>query len=210
MVYTIITVFLFILGIITFIPRFKRVINSNQLGINFFLTLIATLIGVLLAISITNYENKQKEKTDVIKLINAGSSSVKIVLEYSEALITYFDTLPNDNNLRDTFYDNNPIPYPDFLSTFLTQTIVYRNLSEPTLLYLNTLLINLKKSHSTHPALYVALLKQAEEVLKAETDFQKGNLTEQQISQKLAQLQTLISDAQLKNTVIEVKAATVD
>ena len=72
MVYTIITVFLFILGIITFIPRFKRVINSNQLGINFFLTLIATLIGVLLAISITNYENKQKETTDVIKLITAG------------------------------------------------------------------------------------------------------------------------------------------
>ena len=96
MVYTIITVFLFILGIITFIPRFKRVINSNQLGINFFLTLTATLIGVLLAISITNYENKQKEKTDVIKLINARFSSVKIVLEYSEALITYFDTLPND------------------------------------------------------------------------------------------------------------------
>ncbi|MCG9758981.1 hypothetical protein L1D50_07660, partial [Pseudoalteromonas sp. Isolate6] len=53
-----------------------------SLGINFLLTLIATLVGVLLAI--TDYEAEQKEKQDVVKLLMSSISSVKTCYEYSE------------------------------------------------------------------------------------------------------------------------------
>ncbi len=146
MLYLILTILLCFLGAFTFIPKFKSVIERYSIGMNFFLTLIATLVGVLLAISITNYEAKQKEKQDIIKLLKSSISSVETCYEYSEELIEYFNKLPKEDELKAEFYLKNPPPYPEYLDTFLMQNIVSKNLSGTTLSELNEYLINLKRS----------------------------------------------------------------
>ena len=87
MLYIILTILLCFLGVFTFIPKFKSVIERYSVGINFFLTLVATLVGVLLAISITNYEAKQ------IGWMSAFGKKLCLPLEGSDS------TLCEDTNI---------------------------------------------------------------------------------------------------------------
>jgi len=188
MLYILFTIFLCLLGVFTFIPKFKSAIERHSVGINFFLTLIATLVGVLLAISITNYESKQKEKQDVIKLLKSSISSVETCYDYSEELIEYFNKLPKEDNLRVEFYLKNPPPYPDYLDTFLMQNIVSQNLSETGLSALNEYLINLKRSRTYNAPLYLDVLEQTLALLKLEVAYQKGHIDEGQLDTELTAL----------------------
>lgn len=182
MLYLILTLVLTLLGAFTFLPNFKGAIERNSTGINFFLTLIATLIGVLLAISITDYENKQKEQQDVIKLLNSAITSVDTCYDYSEELIEYFAQLPPDDGSKLNFYEKNPPPYPDYLDTFLMQTLVSKNLSGSTLNKLNENLINLKRSRSHNAQLYLYLLAQTLKLLELEVAFQTGTINQEQLT----------------------------
>ncbi len=193
MLYLIFTIVLCFLGVFTFIPKFNSVIERHSVGINFFLTLIATLVGVLLAISITNYEEKQKEKQDVIKLLKSSISSVETCYEYSEELIEYFNKLPKEDELRVEFYVKNPPPYPDYLDTFLMQNIVSKNLSETTLSELNEYLINLKRSRTFNAPLYLKVLKQTLKLLEFEVAYQKGHINKAQLAIELSALNSILT-----------------
>lgn len=176
MFYIIITIGLLFFSAFTFLPRFKSFVENYSLGINFFLTLIATLIGVLLAISITNYDSERKEKQDVIKLLESSINSVEASLIYTEQLIEYFDKLPEKDEMRKDFYLNNPLPYPDYLDTFLMQSMINRNLSGTVLSTLNINLINLKRTRTSNYAVYLSLLNNVIEILKLEVSFQNAEI----------------------------------
>ena len=195
MLYIVLTVVLSFLGVFTFVPKFKSVIERHSVGINFFLTLIATLVGVLLAIYINNYETAQKEKQEVIKLLTSTKASVETCYDYSEELIEYFDTLPKDDPTKADFYAKNPPPYPDYLDIFLTQNIVSKNLSEASLSELNEYIINLKRSRTFNASLYLTLLEQTLGLLDLEVSYQKGTLTEVQLDEKLTQLSSSVTTA---------------
>ncbi|GMM69482.1 hypothetical protein MTsDn1_27770 [Alteromonas sp. MTD1] len=195
MLYIIFTALLCFLGIFTFIPKFKSVIERHDVGINFFLTLIATLVGVLLAISFTNYEAEQKEKHDVIKLLNSSISSVKTCYEYSEELSEFFNSLPEEDSLRDEFYIKNPPPYPDYLDTFLMQNIVSKNLSGTTLSELNEYLINLKRSRTFNAPLYLKVLEQTLKLLELEVAFQKDIISEVQLDAEISELNDILTSS---------------
>lgn len=188
MFYTIITVGLIFLSAFIFLPQFRYITDRYSLGINFFLTLIATLVGVLLAISITNFEEEQKEKQDVIKLITSSISSVETCHEYTEVLIDYFEKLPEDDSSKAEFYVKNPPPYPEYLDTFLMQNIVSKNLSGAVLSDLNELLINLKRSRNNNASLYLTTLGQAVELLALELSFQRGKINEKQLNMELDEI----------------------
>ncbi|MCW8093159.1 hypothetical protein [Alteromonas sp. ASW11-130] len=175
-----------------FLPKFKGIIERYSLGINFFLTLIATLVGVLLAISITNYEDKKKEKKDVIKLLSSSISSVETCHEYTKILIEYFEELPDENVSKADFYAKNPPPYPAYLDTLLMQNIVSKNLSGAALSDLNELLINLKRSRDNNATLYLKVLEQTLNLLKLEISFQKEIIDETQLSKKMNEINTLL------------------
>ena len=193
MLYIILTILLCFLGVFTFIPKFKSVIERYSVGINFFLTLVATLVGVLLAISITNYEAKQKEKQDVIKLLKSSISSVQTCYEYSAELVEYFNELPKEDALKTDFYIKNPPPYPEYLDTFLTQNIVSKNLSGTTLSDLNEYLINLKRSRTLNAPLYLKLLEQTLKLLELEVTYQKGHINEAQLDIELSALDDVLT-----------------
>ena len=63
------------------------------------------------------------------------------------------------------FHSINPLPYPEYLNTFMMQTIVSRNLSGSVLSELNELLINLKRGRQKSTLLYMPLLKYTLNVL---------------------------------------------
>ena len=191
MFYTIITILLIFISFIIFLPKFKSATEQYSLGINFILTLIATLVGVLLAISITNYESDRKEKQDVIKLLNSAITAVETCQGYSEELIEYFINLPDSDNLKQEFYVKNPLPYPTYLDTLLMQSIVSKNLSGAALTELNQLLINLKRSRQNNSSLYLIALSQAIKVLSLEIAFQNHEITEHQLNAQLDNIGTI-------------------
>jgi hypothetical protein len=170
-----------------------HVIERYSVGINFFLTLVATLVGVLLAISITNYEAKQKEKQDVIKLLQSSISSVETCYEYSEELIEYFNKLPKEDELKAEFFLKNPPPYPEYLDTFLMQNIVSKNLSGTTLSDLNEYLINLKRSRTYNAPLYLKVLEQTLKLLEFEMAYQKGHINEAQLDLQLSAIEKILT-----------------
>lgn len=127
----------------------KIKINKNT-WTSFFLTLIATLAGVVIGIWLTNSGIRSKEKEDTIKLLNTA----KIVLENTK---TYTNTLTNTilNLEKDTInYTkesiqaiklSNPIPYPVLLETILSNDLFSKNVSEFTHKSVFIRLLNIKK-----------------------------------------------------------------
>ena len=89
MFYALITIGLIVVSAFVFLPRFRTVTERYSLGVNFFLTLIATLVGVLIAILISNYEQAKKETADVVKLLHASIASIETCHQYSEALLEF-------------------------------------------------------------------------------------------------------------------------
>jgi len=188
-IYIVLTSIFVFIGLFTFMPRLQKTLQNYNLGINYFLTLIATLVGVLLAIAITNYEESQKEKRDLIKLLNASIESVDTSYDYTHELLNYQVKLKDNDKSKDDFFKRNPAPYPDYLDTFIMQNIVSKNLSDLVLSDLNALLINLKVSKNTSVPLYVKFLKQTIKTLELEVLFQKGQLTKSELEKKLEQLE---------------------
>ena len=177
MIYAALVVVLSLLGAFTFFPRFKPTIERYQTGINFFLTLLATLIGVILAISISEYEAKQTEKEKVIKLLSAAVSSVQQSRQYTSEIIRYFDSLSDEKPDEETFYERNRPPFPEYLDVFVSYEIVSTNLSGTTLSDLNEYLINLKRSQSIDAHVYLDVLDKTQRLLLLEIDFQKGAIS---------------------------------
>ncbi|CCQ11566.1 hypothetical protein PALB_24670 [Pseudoalteromonas luteoviolacea B = ATCC 29581] len=188
MIYVILTIVLSLVGLITFLPKYRPLLERYQLGINFILTLVATLVGVLLAIVITEYEVQEKEREDMVKLLGSSIVSVKTCQSYSEDLVEYFDQLPKGETSKVEFFNKNPIPYPDYLDLFLMQDIVGQNISTSTLEELTELMINLKRTRDGKERHYLVILHQIHQLLLAEVEYQKGNIDELRLEQQIEML----------------------
>ncbi len=86
--------------------------------VSFILTLIATLVGVLIAISVTNSGIRNKEKSDTIKLLHTAKLILTNTNQYAQSLYNTVielekDTITNDNQSIEDLKSSNPIPYPD-------------------------------------------------------------------------------------------------
>ena len=89
MLYTLITFALVFFTCLLFLPKFKRFIEQQSVAFNFLLTMVATLVGVLLAIAISNYEADKKEQEDVVRLIDASITSIESCAGYTQALLEH-------------------------------------------------------------------------------------------------------------------------
>lgn len=184
--YTLLTILMVVLGMLTFVPRYQAVINRFSTGINFFLTLIATLFGVLLAMAFANIEEEQKEKEHVIKLMQATIAAIESSHDYSEDLYEFYLELPKKDETRAHFFDKNPLPFPDYLNTFMRQSLVNRTLSEDTLIDLNEYKFNLQKtSNGNQPQIYLLLLTYTIEALQLEIAYQKGEKSLSELEQAI-------------------------
>ena len=94
----------------------KTSINKNQ-WTSFLLTLIATLIGVFIAIWLSNYQDKKKERRDAIKLLHTAKLILEDTHNYTEALRVTISEIEKDSiNVQiEGIKAENSIPYPYLL-----------------------------------------------------------------------------------------------
>jgi len=168
----------------------KKLIQNKLRGIiipktelrSFTLTLIATLMGVLIALILTNLESRKKEKNDTIKLLKTAKFlliDTKVYSQKLEKAIKEFqsDTLQDNNNIIEEIKKTNPIPFPTILETVLTNEVIFKNISEYSQSQIYKGLINLKKLANYQTLnMYDQSLSHLADLIELEIQFQKNEL----------------------------------
>ncbi|WMN59489.1 hypothetical protein NI389_15105 [Pseudoalteromonas xiamenensis] len=154
-------------------------IQRYHTGIHFFLTLAATLVGVLLAIAASNYEQEQQEKENLIKQLDATQAQIELVQTFSEKQLENAKNLQSTE--RSTYWVNNPLPYPEFLTTFVAQSRTGKHLSKNTLNKINEFAINAKKVMLYRQEMYIDLLQELRKDIEQEIKYQLGQINEAQL-----------------------------
>ena len=233
--------------------------KKNNTIVNFLLTTVATLIGVIMAINLSVNNEATKEKQDLIKVLETGISVIDRVCTYiskeskTNGLDKKTDSLrgkvldtlkmkKNDlqidnvsmvsNGISNTKQINNEIeskkktldslkkilditdvdvnkklstslvisygglsvPFPDFITTILTDSGVLKNLSKPTLDRLSQDHINLTRSYEIYSKnggdsyIYMLTLEEIQRTLYFEIEYQKNNID---ITELIANYETL-------------------
>ncbi|TQF68115.1 hypothetical protein [Pseudoalteromonas luteoviolacea] len=180
MIYLVTTVVLILCSAILFIPKFRSFTQRNELASNFALTLIATLIGVLLAIAISNYDADEKERRDLVKLLYAAEAVVKESQAYSIELFKHYKQHALDTNSieeKKQFFEKNPLVYPEYLDALMSQHIFIKNLSQESLTELSERLIIMKRAQTVMPRLFIQSTSYVSYILEQERRYQKQEIT---------------------------------
>ncbi|MBQ4838107.1 MULTISPECIES: hypothetical protein [Pseudoalteromonas] len=190
MAYLITTVILIACCSVFFIPKFKQFTKNNELASNFVLTLVATLVGVLLAIAISNYDEDERERRDLIKLLYAAKAVASESLDYSHAVMDYYKSNEAGEETKESkarFFKNNPLPYPDYLDALMSQQLFIKNLSQESLTELSESLIVMKRAKIYRPRLFISNLTFALYVLDQERLFQEGKISMMELERRLSE-----------------------
>ena len=158
---------------------------------SFTLTLIATLMGVLIALILTNLESRKKEKNDTIKLLKTAKFlliDTKVYSQKLEKAIKEFqsDTLQDNNNIIEEIKKTNPIPFPTILETVLTNEVIFKNISEYSQSQIYKGLINLKKLANYQTLnMYDQSLSHLADLIDLEIKFQNNELGINELQSKI-------------------------
>ncbi|KAF7781058.1 hypothetical protein PRUB_b0158 [Pseudoalteromonas rubra] len=185
MLYIILTIALLALSALLFTPSFKAFTLRYEVACNFILTLVATLVGVLLAIAISNYDADKKEIKDLIKVLYAAEAVVEESLDYSVKLNEIYQENPEQFGKQGDFFARNPLVYPHYLDNMLTQNLISKNLSQEGLSELNEHLITLQRSKQVAPQAFIASMRYIQQVLILERRFQLREISAQEYQQAL-------------------------
>jgi len=152
--------------------------------ISFVLTLIATLIGVLIAIWLSNSQVKKKEKADSIKLLQTARLIMQDTYRYTNALHNTILEMEQDTSVNriENVKSNNPIPYPHLVETIISNDLVSKNISEysHSAIYIN--LINAKKiANYDMVACYKNHLEKMILLVSLEIDYLNGKIGSQEL-----------------------------
>jgi len=129
--YLIISVGLILLtAFFTYWKRIDKFRKANPELFNFGLTLVATFVGVFLAIDLTNKAERKKEEKNVIKLLNATSVDLRNCKERTN--VTYSLATLGADSIYSTgkHIENNPIQYPKLFQSIVSNEVVLRHLSQ--------------------------------------------------------------------------------
>ncbi|QTL37873.1 MULTISPECIES: hypothetical protein [Pseudoalteromonas] len=178
MLYIILTIALLALSALLFTPSFKAFTHRYEVACNFILTLVATLVGVLLAIAISNYDADQKEIKDLIKVLHAAEAVVQESLDYSIQLNEAYKGNRDKYGNEYDFFTRNPLVYPQYLDNMLAQNLISKNMSQEGLSELNEHLINLHRSQKVAPAIFIASMRYIKQIIILERRYQQGELSD--------------------------------
>lgn len=151
---------------------------------NFFITVLATLIGVFCATWLNDYQQSVKEKQDTKKLLNTSITIINNAAEYSNRLLDHYekllqDTIKFDLAKQSDFKQKNPLPYPEHIATIFTNELIFKNVSQFTHSTFFSGLVNLKKIKSYDSAkLYISYLEDIKVLLSMEIDLQYGKINQ--------------------------------
>ena len=157
--------------------------KGKKLEITHFIsTLLATLIGVLLAVTLSNNANIKKEKEDTVKLLNSADRIIEMTYDYTIGLESFIlelerDSSNNNDSIITNIKEKNPLPYPDLMETIISNELISKNISEFSYVQINSVIINLKRVREYERINnYKRHLKELIILFELEIDFQNGNL----------------------------------
>lgn len=133
-------ILLFIIVFVIFIAfskKMKQFREENRDFYNFFLTLSATFMGVVLAIYLTGISAENQEEKEVIQLLEAAESNAKLTFDYIEMvegiLVKYNSKGQSEKygliQIDQLFEPNNGIPYPTVFEKIVDDNRVLKHLS---------------------------------------------------------------------------------
>ncbi|QTD38161.1 hypothetical protein JL193_02315 [Polaribacter batillariae] len=93
----IIIILVVVITIFSFNKKFKGIRKRYSNGIDFYFTLIATIIGVLLAFYFSNLAEKRKDKQYVIDILEISNSNVNQNIEENKNLINLYRQVKLDS-----------------------------------------------------------------------------------------------------------------
>ena len=155
-------------------------------SLSFLSTMIATLFGVLVAITLSNIEDEKKEINNTIKLLNSGLRVLEVTYAYTNAFGNIdIETEQDSSEEEDSQERNrqlNPLPDLVQLETIIASETVSKNLSEVALLQIYAELINARNigKYDTINR-YKEILKRLFFWIKVEIAYLKGNITLEEI-----------------------------
>jgi len=166
---------------IIFLIRIRKKGNKSE-SLSFLSTMIATLFGVLVAVTLSNIKDEKKEINDTIKLLNSGLSVLKVTYTYTSVLGEYDIEIKQDSSKYEKnqkeYRMDNPLPHPDQLETIIGSEIVSKNISEKTLTEIYAGLINIQKN-GNYEAIdsYKKQLKALHLLIQFEVAYLQGNIS---------------------------------
>ncbi|AOT10781.1 hypothetical protein [Pseudoalteromonas luteoviolacea] len=197
MAYLITTAILIACCMVFFIPSMRQFTKENELVSNFALTMVATLIGVLLAIAISNYDEDEKERRDLIKLLHAAKAVATESLEYSQAVMAFYQSNEAGSETKyskQQFFKDNPLPYPEYLDALMSQQLFIKNLSQESLTELSESLILMKRANTHRPHLFLSSLSFVLYVLEQEQRYQKGEISLHELEKALREREAQLEE----------------
>ncbi len=179
--------------------------------ISFLLTLIATLVGVLIAIWLTNSRIHNKEKEDSIKLLQTAKLILVKNLNYTNALnktIVKFerDTINNGIEELKLLKSANPIPYPILFETIISNELISKNISVYSHSSLYNKLITLRRLAKYESVdYYQKYLELMILILSLEIENQKGEINSNELESKYEVEEKKINDKYTNESILEIE-----
>ncbi|OUS00960.1 hypothetical protein A9Q86_09440 [Flavobacteriales bacterium 33_180_T64] len=170
--------------------KIKDLSIDKRERVSFLLTLIATLVGVLIALWLTNSGMRNKEKEDSIKLLETANLILTNTHKYTKILNNTVveqekDTINNGIDDMEKLKTLNPIPYPELLETIISNELISKNISEYTHSSIYNGLINLKKLAKYETAEYYQnYLEQMILLLSLEIERLEGEINSEELESK--------------------------
>ena len=177
---TIILIILTVVSII-FLIKIRKKGNKSE-TLSFLSTMIATLFGVLLAVTLSNIENEKKEVNDTIKLLNTAQNVLKVSYAYTNGLGEFDLEIKQDSSkfgfTQKEFRTSNPFPHPVQLETIIANELVSKNISEITHTQIYAGLINIQKV-DTYEKIesYKKSLEKLHLLIQFEVEYLQGNIS---------------------------------
>lgn len=178
---------------------------------SFILTLIATLAGVFIAISLTNSGIRKKEKEDTIKLLNTSRLILINTKVYSQGLKRTVEKHEKDTTssieIISQMKKDNPIPFPHLLETVVTNEIVSKNISRYSHSQIYAGLLNLKKLADYRTAeTYDQALTELIFLMDLEIQYQKGKLDVDEIENEMNAKREELKKLKTNKNILEISS----
>ena len=200
--YIIISIGLILLtAFLTYWKRIENFRKANSELFNFGLTLVATFVGVFLAIDLTNKAELKKEEKNVVKLLNATSVDLRNCKERTN--VTYELAKMGDSIFSTRKHiENNPMQIPKLFQSIVGNEVVLRHLSQQGIEAFNQSadnLISLQNAINTGKAIndtillntvkvYIKEMDYAQKIIALETGILEGDISDKYLDEHYSTL----------------------
>ncbi|WP_421754635.1 hypothetical protein [Croceimicrobium sp.] len=138
-----------ILIIITLSTKFSEFRKDNADFLGLIITIAATFIGVFLAITFTNNSELQKDKKNVIKILDAASIDIDNSLNKTIATLNIGKIFADSTYSAVEHVKHNPIRMPSLFSSFIENDLILRHFTPEGLQNYSFCMEGLKTIHET-------------------------------------------------------------